>query len=302
MVWEPPNSHTIFTWKKGMMRMALFGRRKPGFSKEVELKPEDITDSFSDLNDPAMVRNSNPKEEKAALAARAQAVMDGTAVPASAEDAPDLAQQAAAEGKTVDLFDYMDSLPEVNDPFPPSAPDPEPAPEPERKPGEMLAEYIRERSRAEQLTPKKPLAAEEEHLEELLEEIHSLESCQDIKSVQGKKDEYFYSDESMANNYAMIAMLVLEKDLPRTIAHMVRFNCKTYPSPTPLYYFMRSPYNYTKTQLEQALRMIQKDPDTADIQTVTTYNDVLYLYSDKIMSRKYAAALADNGEVGEGDR
>lgn len=286
--------------------MALFGRRKPGFSKEVELKPEDITDSFSDRNDPAMIRNSNPKEEKAELAKRAQAVMDGTAAPAKESAAPaeaaDLAQQAAAEGKTVDLFDYMDSLPEVNDPFPPSEPDPVPPPEPERKPAEMLAEYIRERTRAEQLTAKKALAAEEEHLDEMLEELHGLESCQDIVSVQGKKDEYFYSNELMANNYAMIAMLVLEKDLPRTIAHMVRFNCKTYPSPTPLYYFMRSPYNYTKTQLDQALRMIQKDPETADIQTVTTYNDVLYMYSDKIMSRKYAAALADNGEVGEGDR
>ena len=60
--------------------MSLFGRRKPGFSKEVELRPEDITDEFSDRNDPAMQRNSNPKEEKAAYAARAQAVMDGTAI------------------------------------------------------------------------------------------------------------------------------------------------------------------------------------------------------------------------------
>lgn len=288
--------------------MALFGRRKPGFSKEVELKPEDLTDSFSDQNDPAMTRNSNPKEEKAELAARAKAVMDGTAAPVAKKSAAaheaslDLAQQAAIEGKTVDLFDYMDSLPEVNDPFPPSEPDPVPQPEPERKPAELLAEYIRERTKAEQLTAKKALAAEEEQLDKMLEELHGLDNCQDIVSVQGKKDEYFYSNEFMANNYAMIAMLVLEKDLPRTIAHMVRFNCKTYPSPTPLYYFMRSPYGYTKTQLDQALRMIQKDPETADIQTVTTYNGVLYMYSDKIMSRKYAAALADNGEVGEGDR
>ena len=56
--------------------MSLFGRRKPGFSKEVELRPEDITDEFSDRNDPAMIRDSNPKEEKAEMAARAQAVMD----------------------------------------------------------------------------------------------------------------------------------------------------------------------------------------------------------------------------------
>ena len=34
--------------------MALFGRRKPGFSKEVELKPSEIPGEFSDALDPAM--------------------------------------------------------------------------------------------------------------------------------------------------------------------------------------------------------------------------------------------------------
>lgn len=303
--------------------MSLFGRRKPGFSKEVELRPEDITDEFSDRNDPAMQRNSNPKEEKAAYAARAQAVMDGTAVPggaavaggaapaACAESTPsgadtpagmtDLAQQAAAEGKTVDLFDYMDSLPEVEDPFPPSEPEPEAPPEPERKPGELLAEYIRERSRAAQLTARKALEAEEPQLDEMLEEVHGLKSCADIRSVKGSKDEYFYSDEIMANNYAMIAMLVLEKDLARTVAQMVRFNCKTYPSPTPLYHFMRSPYNYTKPQLEQALRVLKRGEDTQDIKTVVSFNDVLYMYSSDIMSERYAKALADGNEAGEAD-
>ena len=74
--------------------MSLFGRRKPGFSKEVELRPEDITDEFSDRNDPAMSRNSNPKEEKAEMAARAQAVMDGAAAPC-AEVVPTGAQTPA---------------------------------------------------------------------------------------------------------------------------------------------------------------------------------------------------------------
>ncbi|MGN0995733.1 MAG: hypothetical protein ACI4PG_02390 [Candidatus Ventricola sp.] len=288
--------------------MSLFGRRKPGFSKEVELRPEDITDEFSDRNDPAMQRNSNPKEEKAELAARAQAVMEGTACQESAAsgaqpsaEAPDLAAQAAAEGRTVDLFDYMDSLPEAEDPFPPSEPEQETPPEPERKPGEILAEYIRERSRAAQLTPRKALAEEEPQLEEMLEEMRGIEACADIRSVQGSKDEYFYSEEIMANNYAMIAMLVLEKDIARTVAHMVRFNCRTYPSPTPLYHFMRSPYSYTKPQLEQALRVLKAGKDSQDIKTVVAFNDVLYMYSTDIMSERYAKALADGNEAGEAD-
>lgn len=280
--------------------MSLFGRRKPGFSKEVELRPEDISDEFSDRNDPAVQRDDNPKQEKAEYAARAQAVMDGMAA-AGAASAPKAAQKDDQEGKTVDLFDYMDSLPDVEDPFPPSEPEPEPEPQPERKPGELLADYIRSRSTVAQLTPRKALEAEEPQLEEMLAEIHSLESCADIKSVQGSKDEYFYSDEIMANNYAMIAMLVLEKNLARTVAHMVRFNCKTYPSPTPLYHFMRSPYNYTKTQLEQALRVLKADKDTQDIRTVESFNGVLYMYSTDIMSERYAKALADGNETEEGD-
>lgn len=269
--------------------MALFGRRKPGFSKEVELKPEDITDEFSDRNDPAMNRNDNPKAEKAEMARAAQAVMDGEA------PAPD-----AADGK-IDLFDYMDSLPEVDDPFPPSEPEPEPESPPEMQPCEVLAEFIRERARAALLTPRKPLAEEEPELDSLLQAMKETASCQDIVSVQGQKDEYYYSNEVMANNYAMIAMLVEEKDLTRTIAHMVRFNCKTYPSPTPLYYFMRSPYKYTKAQLDHALDMIRRQPDTQDIKTVTAFNGILYMYSDQIMSQKYAQALANDGEAGEAD-
>lgn len=278
--------------------MSLFGRRKPGFSKEVVLRPEDISDEFSDRNDPAR-QDLNPKVEKKEMGDRAQAVMDGTAVSGKEAAAQEIQEK-------VDLFDYMDSLPDVEDPFPPSEEpmirDPEQEEDDERKPGEMLAEYIRERARAAQLTPRKPLAEEEPQLDGMIEEMNSLESCQDIKSVKGNRDEYFYSDEIMANNYAMIAMLVLEKDLPRTIAHMVRFNCKTYPAPTPLYYFMRSPYNYTKPQLDHALHMIQSAGDMQDIKTITAFNGVLYMYAEGIMSKRYAQALADDGEASEADR
>lgn len=292
---------------KEMISMALFGRRKPGFSKEVTLKPEDISDEFSDRNDPAMMRNSNPKAEKAEMAARAQAVMDGTAKPAREESdvasiPEDLAQAAAARGETVDLFDYLDSLPDVEDPFPPSEPEPESAPEPEHKPAEMLADYIRERTKAASLTGRKKLAEEEPHLDEMLEELHGLESCKDICTVKGNKDEYFYSDEYMAHNYARIAMLVLEKDLPLTIAEMVRFNSKTYPSPTPLSYFERHPYYYTKPQLQHALTVLARTPDYSDVKTLVTENNhVTYLYSERHMSFKYARALAEGVESGEAD-
>ena len=55
--------------------MALFGRRKPGFSKEVMLKPSEIPDHFSDALDPAVNKElDNPKLEKQELQAAAAAV------------------------------------------------------------------------------------------------------------------------------------------------------------------------------------------------------------------------------------
>ncbi len=276
----------------------LFGRRKPGFAKEVELKPEDISGEFSDRNDPAMQRDSNPKFEKAEMAARAEAVMHGE-TPAAAPEATE-----PAGDEKVDLFDYMESLPEVEDIFAGTESAEEPAEaetQPEKKPEEVLAEYIRARSAQAVLTAKGDLAREEENLEEILKAMTENENCKDIRSVEGSKDLYYYSDGNMANNYAMIAMLVLEKDIPTTIVRMVRFNCKTYPAPTPVYYFMRSPYNMTKEQIDAAIQEIRQNPEWEDIQTTVAFNDVLYLYSLKEMSTKYAHALADGQEAGEAD-
>lgn len=267
----------------------LFGRRKPGFAKEVDKNIDAVEDTFSDANDPAMHHDDdNPKFEKAEIIAAADAVMNGETAPAT-----------AADGK-VDIFDYMDSLPEVNDPYPASE-DPMVVldSEIERKPGEVVAEFIRERSANGMLTARKPLEAEDEEMPAMLEEMFSLESCADVKTVKGTKDDYFYSDEHMANNYAMIAMLVEEKDIARTMAHMIRFNAKTYPAPTPLYYFMKTPYSYTMPQIQAALHKIRTSEDTQDIKSYTTHNNVEYLYPEGIMSFKYARALAEDAETDE---
>ena len=166
----------------------------------------------------------------------------------------------------------------------------------------MLADYIRERTRGVNLTPRKPLEEEEPLLDEMIAEMQSLEGCQDIRSVKGQKDEYFYSTQYMANNYAMIAMLVYEKDIPHMMATLTRHNCKVYPAPTPLYYFMRQPFNCTKTQLDFAVKKMMENEQYADIKTLETWNGETYLYAEKIMSKKYAQALADDSETSEADR
>lgn len=264
--------------------MGLFGRRKPGFSKEVMLKPSEIPGEFSDALDPAVNKAlDNPKLEKAVMAAKA-AEVTGEAKP--------------------DLMTYLESLPDVEDPFPPSEPAPEaeaPAEPVEVPEHQLLANFIRERTQQAMLTPRKFLEPDEENLDELLAAMFADEACKDILTVKGNKDEYYYSEEYMAHNYATVAMLVEEKDVQRTIAEMVRFNCKAFPTPTPLYYFRNHPYSMTKVQVEQAVRMMKNNPDYADIQELTARNGEPYLFSEPMMSRKYAQALANSAEAKEAE-
>lgn len=266
--------------------MALFGRRKPGFSKEVELKPSEIPGEFSDALDPAVNRElDNPKLEKQELQKQAAAVTEGM----KGEKGPD-------------VFDYMQSLPEVNDPFPPSAPEPELPPEPEKTRAQLLADFIRERSRSALITPKALIARDEEDLDTLLAELAADESCRDILTVEGQKDIYYYSEEHMAHNYARIAMLTLEKDDARTVAEMVRFNCRAFPTPTPLYYFARQPFFLPKDQMKVIIAQMKENPAYQDIrEVIADVNGEPYLYSIDLMSEKYARALANGAESREAD-
>lgn len=263
--------------------MALFGRRKPGFSKEVELKPSEIPGEFSDALDPAVNKElDNPKLEKRQLEEAAAAVMNG-------EEKPD-------------IFDYMQSLPEVADPFQPSEPDPEPEPEPEKTKAQLLADFIRERCRSALITPKALIAKDEPEADALIAEMQADETCRDIKTVEGQKDVYFYSDELMANNYAKIAMLTLEKDDARTVAEMVRFNCKAFPTPTPVYYFARQPFFLDRDKMQLIITYMKDDPRYQDIRLCeAAINGEPYLYSIDLMSEKYAKALANGAESHEAD-
>lgn len=196
----------------------------------------------------------------------------------------------------------MQSLPEVEDPFPPSAPEPEQPAEPEKTRAQLLAEFIRERCKSSLITPKALIAKDEEDVDALLEELSRDESCKDIKSVKGRKDSYYYSEEFMANNYAKIAMLTLEKDDARTVAEMVRFNCKAFPTPTPVYYFARQPFFLDRETMRAVVAQMASDPEYQDIrEVIADVNGEPYLYSIDLMSEKYARALANGAESREAD-
>lgn len=208
------------------------------------------------------------------------------------------ADQTAPQEKP-DLFAYLESLPDVEDPFEPSAQE-EPLPEEEETGDlELLAQYIRARSQAGMLTPRKMLLKENPELEELLNGIAGSEACPDIRIEEGHKDLYYFSTPIMAVNYAHMAMLAEEKDYCRTIADIVRFNCKVGPACTWAYFFMAAPYNMTKTQIEVTINTMKRREEYADIQETESFNGKRYLYTNSRLTAKYAKALADFAEEGE---
>lgn len=196
-----------------------------------------------------------------------------------------------------DLFDYLDTLDDVEDESIPL--EEVGVEEVERTEAQLLADFIRVRSQGAFLTTESSLEKGEQDLEELLNSLNGDKSCQDIVSIKGAKEVYYYSNEFMSDNYAKIAVLVEDKDIPKTIVEMVRWNGKTYPCATPLYYFNNSPYFYTKAQVERALERVRQNEEYSDIGELTTGNNVRYLYSTIHMSEKYARALAEGVEYGE---
>ncbi len=212
------------------------------------------------------------------------------------------------EPKRVDLKEYLESLEDVPDPFE-GIPIPE-TPEPEEEPGEpteaeRLAEYVRMRSKAAQMACRSVFAAElgwdeTVEIDQVVADMLADPKNADIRCRKGTKNDYYYSSEHMSDNFAMIAALVLDKNIPKTIADMVRFNEKTYHLPTPASKFTLYPYNYTEVQVEQAVRTLLRQPENKDIGSVTTGNKKTYLFHNiEAMPERLAKALAEENEKDE---
>lgn len=221
----------------------------------------------------------------------------GRRKPGFVQEVNDNSESTTQKNEKPELLDFLSSLPEQEDEFVDIV-QPEETEEvkediiEELTESEKLAEYIRTRSAAALLTKYSQLEKEISDLDKLLEEIKDNETCQDITCKEGNRDKYYYSTISMSDNYAMIISLVEDKDLVATIAKMVRFNCKTYPAPTPLSYFEKHPYYATKPQIERAVSVLTDNEEYSDIQRFTNNKDVDYLFSTQYMSLKYANALA----------
>jgi hypothetical protein len=256
----------------------LFGRKKPGFVKIEEIDKaasnsleeitQDATDSKTSVNEGNINSTVQATEHEAGVSNKTT--------------------------EKSDLLEYLSALPDAEDEF---ADIVEPEDQNEAKTEEMsearkLADYIRLRSAAGNLTKYTSLKEEIEEVDQLLMEMKEDEACEDIVYKDGQADKYFYSKLNMSDNYAMIASLVEDKDLVTTIVNMVRFNSKTYPAPTPITYFERHPYYATRPQIERAYSVLSGKEDNSDIERFTNNKNVDFLFSTKFMTPKYAKALA----------
>ncbi len=206
----------------------------------------------------------------------------------------------------VDLKDYLESLEDVPDPFE-GIPIP-PAPEEtstELTQANRLAAYVRMRSKGAQLACKSAFAAELEwdetvEIDQVTAEMLNDPSNEDIRHRKGTKNDYYYSITYMSDNFAMIAALVLDKNIPKTIVDMVRFNEKTYHLPTSADKFTQYPYFFTQVQVEQAIITLMRQEENKDIGKVETGNKKVYLFHDtQAMPPRLAKALAEENEKDE---
>ena len=210
-----------------------------------------------------------------------------------------------------DLMAYLEGLEDVADPFENISPEePETAPQEEQEAVEiteagLLAKYVRMRSQGSQLACRSVFAAElgwDETIDvdQVAAEMMADPANGDLRLRKGTKNDYYYSINFMSDNFAMIAALVLDKDIPRTIGDMVRFNEKTYHHPTAAAKFSLYPYNFTKVQVEQAIAALQRMAEHQDIGVITTGNQKTYLYHKiAAMPEKLAKALGEENEKDE---
>lgn len=172
----------------------------------------------------------------------------------------------------------------------------------EPEPAEILAEFIRQHSTAGQLVARAvflspPYSVAEEDLAALLESIRQSPDFADIACMTGSQDDYYYSTQTMSENYAAMSLQVVEQDICRAIAHAVRFECQTYPRPYKVAMLTQAPYYYQDAQIEAALAAMDIAPEYADIRQVTSSTAVLYLFSERFMSYGKAYGLCEWFEV-----
>ncbi|MBQ9195852.1 MAG: hypothetical protein IJ157_01315 [Clostridia bacterium] len=162
--------------------------------------------------------------------------------------------------------------------------------------GDILAGFIRQNANCGILTGVHALMAQDAEMPRYMREMAQSAANRDIVTIEGSRDVYYYSVNEMSDFFAMITMLSMEKNYPRMMAEMIRYNCRTYPASTPAHYFEQSPYRMTPEEVSENTRIMESLPEYADIRQTRASDGTAYLYSSDYFTEEYAQALADQIE------
>jgi hypothetical protein len=174
----------------------------------------------------------------------------------------------------------------------------------ERNLASEVADYIRRCSEEHRLASRievaqSPLSIPDEDLDSLLETAGLQE---DIRSVEGTKDVYYFSDRHMSPAFAKLTVRLEENDLLGMLVEQVRDDSRIYPRPTPARQFYNAPYRIEKEQLVTLLASLKADEEYEDIELFETTNGAQYLASRKFMHPDQAKAMAQLQEVEDPER
>lgn len=174
-----------------------------------------------------------------------------------------------------------------------------------------LAELIRERSKAGELSaltdleaeiadhriPVSERATEPVDLPALIQE--AIVDHPDIKMiVDDSGGARYFSELSMTDAYARVLLLRSHGPL-RMMAEVIREHSRVYPRPVPLSLFQRSPFNLSDDEITGCLREMADRPPYRDIAQLTTSIGNPFAYSTDYLEPGYAAMLAEWVDVGQ---
>ena len=124
-------------------------------------------------------------------------------------------------------------------------------------------------------------------------ELSSELEFDDIKLLQGSKQNYYYSDRYQSNSWAKAVFLLTEDDEILSFVTNIRDESKIYPRPMILEALTQEPYSYSKERISEIFDEIKEVDEFKDIKEVSASNGDRYFYSDTYLSKAQAQALAE---------
>ncbi len=170
-----------------------------------------------------------------------------------------------------------------------------------------IAKKVREDSRDRAvLSPEAGLLslmpdAGREEVEAALEEMLEDARYDDLKSATAATGErFFHSSRHMSGYYAGVLCRLAGKDLSSLIASVVRDESRIYPRSTCLQLFMEKPFEIPPCDMKAVVEETLSRPEYGDLKMIVhPSTGGVYLYSDRYLDERSAAAYMDWQEVGQ---